>query len=62
MKKLKLKFREKVGLTLGVGIVLAGSVLENIERKTGKMSDILLILGIILIFGVIIYVNYGKKH
>lgn len=61
MKKLKLKFREKVGLTLGIGIILAGSVLENIERRQGKIPDILLIIGIIFTFGVILYINYGKK-
>lgn len=61
MKKPKLTRNEKIGLIMGVGIVLMGSFFSSIEKKDGKIPDILLIFGIVIIIGVIFYINYDKN-
>lgn len=57
----KLTRREKIGLIMGVVIILIGSFFEGIEKKNGKVPDILLIFGIVIIIGVIFYINYEKN-
>ncbi len=61
MKKPKLTRNEKIGLIIGVGIVLMGSFFSGIEKKDGKIPDILLIFGIVIIIGVIFYINYERN-
>lgn len=57
----KLKFRDVIGLVLGVSIVLIGSLIESLERESGKAPDILIIAGIIIVVCTIILINYGRK-
>lgn len=53
----RLRFREKMGLFLGVVIVAVGSCLYTDK----EFPAILIILVVALIVGVIFYVNYGRK-
>ncbi|MFO8069693.1 MAG: hypothetical protein R6U02_06975 [Alkalibacterium sp.] len=58
----KLKFREKLGLIMGVSIIIIGSFFEAIENKLGVIPDWMIIIGLAFVACFLVYINYdGKK-
>lgn len=59
----KLKFREKLGLIIGVSIIIIGSFFEAIESKLGVIPDWMIIIGLAFVTCLLVYINYnGKKE
>lgn len=57
----KLKHREKVGIILGVIIIIFGSFLEGLESELGIIPNWAIAVGFILIICLLVYINYGRE-